>query len=58
LIQQPQLTRPLINGKSADGTTFFTRKLFDFIDCVQIAPAWSEGQKRRILDTFGVGDMP
>src|SRR5882724_2448307 len=34
LIQQPQFTRPLINGKGAEGATFFTRKLFDFVDRV------------------------
>src|SRR5882672_10996337 len=34
LIQQPQLTCPLIDGKGAEDATFPTRKLFDFVNRV------------------------
>ena len=57
LIQQPQFTCSLIDRKGAEGATLFTGKLFDFVDCIQIATARSEGEIRRILYTFGGGDV-
>src|SRR6266403_2405171 len=48
LIQQPQGARFLIDSKGADGATFLTRKLLDFIDRVQILPVACETKKGRI----------
>src|SRR5882724_4760604 len=55
LIQQPQLTCPLINGKGAEGAAFFTRKLFDFIDRIEVAAAGCKGKIGRVFYTLSGG---
>src|SRR6266852_7641528 len=57
LIQQPQFASPLIDSKGANGSARCTRKIADFVDCVQITPAGCESEKRRVNYAFRGGDM-